>query len=689
MRADRREPRRAPKAAPRVRSTTSTTSPRTSGPPTFSTVLPRRAEAARGLKLGEAKAKAKKPEVSGPEAGPGQEAGPEQDAGPGKEAGPGPEAGRASVRDRALTLLASSKSEVVKERTEKFIQKHQVVLPSLPAAEAHQGPAQTTTAPSDECAPPGDPGVCSSPGKETQRPTTETSEDAPFGFQQSVSWLVGYLVSCAVLCLRFCLSSLGCMKPLEAPKKRFVEKPPPRAPRFVSRKRGKVGQELLSELEKLELLLDPKELATSCELQDLWKGTDFQELSCFVTPSSRTSSPEIFSCRKMEGGCEVLPRQEEEEAESEKENVEPEIEPVELWNANSEKEQEEVRKAVLLLWLPEEKARCSGGLNPGGQRWRCWLPCQPLRNGDGVLTRSEYLAGQKRRSERVEVTVGGVLNQKLEAFKQYLILSEETGPLPYRVAESFFTALGTLCFVTRVVSPIYAGDLFLQEIEDVVNVSFFVKFLLLFWIRGFNMSWLFSGKGALDLASCLPVLCIPARLIGGPALEQTTDLLQIGRFLRLLRVALPSDSSAGPGGVVIRQVPVTQQIIAVLLSLLGTVVVSATVLYSFENPDTVLAAEERTFEDALIYMVNIFAGRDPPWYPMNPQAKIASVMATTSGIIFIPFLVARSVELFMASDDPDNELAGAFPGVDRRRKLATDQQRGDDGWQLQFGDICA
>ncbi|CAJ1416644.1 unnamed protein product [Effrenium voratum] len=84
-----------------------------------------------------------------------------------------------------------------------------------------------------------------------------------------------------------------------------------------------------------------------------------QELSCFVTPSSRTSSPEIFSCRKMEGGCEVLPRQEEEEAESEKENVEPEIEPVELWNANSEKEQEEVRKAVLLLWLPEEKARCS------------------------------------------------------------------------------------------------------------------------------------------------------------------------------------------------------------------------------------------------------------------------------------------------------------------------------------------
>ena len=67
--------------------------------------------------------------------------------------------------------------------------------------------------------------------------------------------------------------------------------------------------------------------------------------------------------------------------------------------------------------------------------------------------------------------------------------------------------------------------------------------------------------------------------------------------------------------------------------------------YSFENDPAHLAETERTFEDALIYMVNIFAGRDPPWYPGNPLAKIASVIATTSGIIFIPFLVARSVEL--------------------------------------------
>ena len=76
-------------------------------------------------------------------------------------------------------------------------------------------------------------------------------------------------------------------------------------------------------------------------------------------------------------------------------------------------------------------------------------------------------------------------------------------------------------------------------------------------------------------------------------------------------MALPSDRDAGPGGLVIRKlchktsghvhlrsialcrtVPVSQQIIAVLLSLLGTVVVSATVLYAFENPDTNMEAAE-------------------------------------------------------------------------------------------------
>lgn len=153
-------------------------------------------------------------------------------------------------------------------------------------------------------------------------------------------------------------------------------------------------------------------------------------------------------------------------------------------------------------------------------------------NGDGTLSREEFAKGRAGLPQ-TQVTSGGqVLEQKLQGFKQYLVECEETGPPQYRVAESFLVALGTICFVTRVVSPDIAAELFLAEVEDIVNVSFFIKFLLLFWINEFDISWLFTGSGALDVASCLPVLCIPARLIGGPSLEQTFDLLQIGRFLR-------------------------------------------------------------------------------------------------------------------------------------------------------------
>jgi len=214
------------------------------------------------------------------------------------------------------------------------------------------------------------------------------------------------------------------------------------------------------------------------------------------------------------------------------------------------------------------------------------------------------------------------------------------------------TALGTVCFVTGVVEPELGRTYHVNVLEDIVNVSFFVKFVLLFWTQDFKVPWLFSGKGALDLASCLPVFCIPARLLGGPSLERTADLLQIGRFLRLLREALPSDD----GKVHDYEVPIGQQVFSVLLALLGTVVVSAAVLFSFENPvDQVTIV--RSFEDSLVYMVCIFAGRDPPWYPEKPRAKLASAIATCCGVIFIPFLISRSLEVFMPSMKKDNEKA--------------------------------
>jgi len=65
----------------------------------------------------------------------------------------------------------------------------------------------------------------------------------------------------------------------------------------------------------------------------------------------------------------------------------------------------------------------------------------------------------------------------------------------------------------------------------------------------------------------------------------------------------------------------------------------------------------RSFEDALVYMVCIFAGRDPPWYPDKPQAKLTSAIATCCGVIFIPFLISRSLEVFMPSMMKDNKKA--------------------------------
>jgi len=282
-------------------------------------------------------------------------------------------------------------------------------------------------------------------------------------------------------------------------------------------------------------------------------------------------------------------------------------------------------------------------------------------NGDGVLTPDEFMASR-------DILRPGE-SETVRSFRNFLLESEENGPLWYRVADSTLTALGTLCFVTSVVEPKLCQAYNLNELEDFINVSFLIKFLLLAWINNFDTQWIFSGKGALDLGSCLPVLEIPARYIGGPPLARTANLLQIGRFLRLLREALPSDSS-NP-----RRVPLGQQILAVILSLLGTIVVAATVLFSFENPVDQITfqpeASARTFEDALVYMVNVFAGRDPPWYPEKPQSKLASVVATVCAIIFVPFLIARTVELFMAPR----------AAQDRQMKLKASEGDGS-GWHL-------
>lgn len=229
------------------------------------------------------------------------------------------------------------------------------------------------------------------------------------------------------------------------------------------------------------------------------------------------------------------------------------------------------------------------------------------------------------------------------SYKEFLLLTEEERPFWYRLSDTILAAQGALCFVTSVVTPGISSSYHLDTLEDFINVSFFVKFVLLFWSNDFSTAWLGSGKALLDLASCLPVLSIPVRLMKDPGLQALASLTQIARFLRLLREALPARDA---NGNTTQALPVEQQIAAVLLSLLGTVSISATVLFLYESTGDP-AASVRSFEDAILYMVSVFAGRDPPWSPERPLGKLVSAAATCLTIVFIPFLVSRFVELFM------------------------------------------
>lgn len=235
-------------------------------------------------------------------------------------------------------------------------------------------------------------------------------------------------------------------------------------------------------------------------------------------------------------------------------------------------------------------------------------------------------------------------------FKRFLLETEDDLPLWYRLSDLYLTIVGAFCFYMTVVEPGVAEKYGLSKWEDVINVNFAIKFVLLFWANDFSLSWLANGKATLDLASCLPVLKIPARYYGGPLIEKTFDLLQLARFLRLLRDTLPS---GGGGARRIRGDPL--QVLTVLAAFAGTIVLSATLLFLYENPTERGSIGQiralRTFDDAVLYMVNVFAGRDPPFYAQTPGGKQVTVAATLVGLLYVPFLISESVEVFMGGSE--------------------------------------
>jgi len=232
-------------------------------------------------------------------------------------------------------------------------------------------------------------------------------------------------------------------------------------------------------------------------------------------------------------------------------------------------------------------------------------------------------------------------------FKEYLLFTEAEQPIWYRLSDIYLTFLGAFLFYLSVCEPRVSLKYGLDQVEDVVNVNFFVRFVLLFWANDFKLSWLWTGKALLDLLSCLPILAIPARFLGGAPLEKSIDIFEIARFLRLLRLSLPSTTDEG----VLRSRWDPLQLSTVLIALGGTIALSATLLFLYENPQQLVAsgAPVRTFEDTILYMVNIFTNKETVFAAQTRGGKQVTVAATLVGTIFLPFLISGGFQFVMGS----------------------------------------
>jgi len=239
------------------------------------------------------------------------------------------------------------------------------------------------------------------------------------------------------------------------------------------------------------------------------------------------------------------------------------------------------------------------------------------------------------------------LKVRPSSFKNFLQEKEDMQPLWYRLSDIYLTFLGAFLFYLEVCEPQVSQEYRLDRVEDIVNVNFLVRFVLLFWANDFKPSWFLTGTAILDLLSCLPVLGIPARFLGGAGMEKTIEIFELSRFLRLLRLSLP-ENTKGMG-----RARDALQLLVVLLSLGGTIVLSATLLFYYENPRWAVLGEvpPHPYEDCVLYMLNIFTNKDTPFFAATRSGKQVTAGATLVGAIFLPFLISGGVQVFMNPGD--------------------------------------
>eukprot|EP00929_Paragymnodinium_shiwhaense_P061491 TRINITY_DN30714_c0_g1_i1.p1 TRINITY_DN30714_c0_g1~~TRINITY_DN30714_c0_g1_i1.p1 ORF type:complete len:534 (+),score=109.34 TRINITY_DN30714_c0_g1_i1:64-1665(+) len=309
-------------------------------------------------------------------------------------------------------------------------------------------------------------------------------------------------------------------------------------------------------------------------------------------------------------------------------------------------------------------------------RDHAWGARQPLwrrpRGGSSGGSRVARWGGASPRKSRVNATYLDVATTSrggdpaalapaeadwLQEARERIRRIDDELPDWYAVMDLFATIAAGSLFYFDIVNPIEAQLLHTPLFADFLNVVFLVRFLVVFWSNGFKSEWLMTGRGALEIAGCLPVLIIAARLIGGDPLERSFRILELARFLRLLGTTLPRREEDGSRS---QDVNRALQIITVLVALLGTVFLSATLLYLYENPNWREGISPyRSFDDTVLYMVNVFASRQLPWDVRTQAGEQATSAATLVSILFLPFLVSISIDSFRSEEEEEEETEDA------------------------------
>lgn len=222
---------------------------------------------------------------------------------------------------------------------------------------------------------------------------------------------------------------------------------------------------------------------------------------------------------------------------------------------------------------------------------------------------------------------------------------ESSPPAWYQAVEATLVGTGVVYFCIGESVPGNAR-VFEVEVEDVINVVFLIDLLLRGWANGFEFQWLIKGPTVIDLLSCLPILDIAL-----PSAELPLGL-SVLRFVRAVRLIKATARVAGQDGR--EQMSVVLSVVKVLVTVVGTLSIAATLLWRVEGGNG-LNPELKTLRDAYYYMLNIFAQQGAPFQVVSPEGQFVTALAMVTGLVTIPLEVAELISALRRVDASEQD----------------------------------